>query len=35
MKDGLIMVVKMGSSVVDVNALALFEAKVIAADMKD
>ena len=35
MKDGSRAVVKMGSSVADANALALAEAKVIAADMKD
>jgi cytochrome c oxidase cbb3-type subunit 2 len=35
MKGGSTEVVKMGSSVADAHALALAEAKVIAADMKD
>ncbi|MFA6195951.1 MAG: cytochrome-c oxidase, cbb3-type subunit II [Sulfurimonas sp.] len=35
MKDGSTKVVKMGASTVEANALALAEAKVIAADMKD
>jgi cytochrome c oxidase cbb3-type subunit 2 len=35
MKDGSKKVVQMGASVADANALALAEAKVIAADMKD
>jgi cytochrome c oxidase cbb3-type subunit 2 len=35
MKDGSTKVVKMGASVAEANALALEEAKAIAADMKD
>ena len=35
LKDGTTTVVKMGSSLADANALALAQAKVIAADMKD
>jgi len=35
MKDGSTKIVKMGASVADANALALEEAKVIVADMKD
>ena len=35
MKDGSTTIVKMGASVAEANALALAEAKVIAADMKD
>jgi len=35
MKDGSTKIVKMGESVADANALALEEAKAIAADMKD
>ena len=35
MKDGSTKVVKMGGSVAEANALALAEAKVIVADMKD
>jgi cytochrome c oxidase cbb3-type subunit 2 len=35
MKDGSTAVVKMGSSVVEANAIALEEAKAIATDMKD
>jgi len=35
MKDGSTKIVKMGKSVAEANALALAEAKVIAADMKD
>jgi cytochrome c oxidase cbb3-type subunit 2 len=35
MKDGSTTVVKMGNSVAEANAMALAEAKVVAADMKD
>ena len=35
MKDGSTKVVKMGNSVAEANAMALAEAKVVAADMKD
>jgi cytochrome c oxidase cbb3-type subunit 2 len=35
MKDGSTKTVKMGSSVADANAMALAEAKIVAADMKD
>ena len=35
MKDGSTKVVKMGATLADANALALAEAKVVAADMKD
>jgi len=35
MKDGSTTIVKMGKSVAQANAIALAEAKVIAADMKD
>lgn len=35
MKDGSTTVVKMGATLADANALALAEAKVVAADMKD
>jgi cytochrome c oxidase cbb3-type subunit 2 len=35
MKDGSTTIVKMGNSVAQANAIALAEAKVIAADMKD
>jgi len=35
MKDGTTKVVKMGDSIADANALALAEAKIVVADMKD
>jgi cytochrome c oxidase cbb3-type subunit 2 len=35
MKDGSTKIVKMGNSVAEANAMALAEAKAIAADMKD
>jgi cytochrome c oxidase cbb3-type subunit 2 len=35
MKDGSTLTVKMGADVAEANAMALAEAKVIAADMKD
>jgi len=35
MKDGTTKIVKMGNSIADANALALAEAKIVVADMKD